>query len=194
MLYKSKWRSKWKIRFSSFAPRNHCLIQLYVLFFFSPATHNPELCLPACHTPPIRATKETPSWSPEQDFIPFRKDSPEIPRGFSLPLCNLLSSNTPMKTVRLPCSLAPFLEDAVVKLAAPFTYTLYEFMPAYIKKLFWYKYLQCHYRLLAIKIRHNNNINHFEWSWVWVDWPVKYIFKEYFKNGTISNKTWSSNI
>lgn len=129
-------------------------------FFFSPATHNPELCLPACHTPPIRATKETLSWSPEQDFIPFRKDSPEIPRGFSLPLCNLLSSNTPMKTVRLPCSLAPFLEDAVVKLAAPFTYTLYEFMPAYIKKLFWYKYLQCHYRLLAIKIRHNNNINH----------------------------------
>lgn len=144
MLYKrSKWRSKWKIRVSSFAPRNHCLIQLFVLFFFFfPATHNPELWLPAFHTPPICATKETPSWSPEQDFIPFRKDSPEIPRGFSLPLCNLLSSNTPMKTVRLPCSLPPFLEDAVVKLAAPFTYTLYEFMPAYIKKLFWYKYLQ----------------------------------------------------
>lgn len=89
-------------------------------------------------------------------------------REDSASLC-VLSSNTPMKTVRLPCSLPPFLEDAVVKLAAPFTYTLYEFMPAYIKKLFWYKYLQCHYRLLAIKIRHNNNINHFEWSWVWVD-------------------------
>lgn len=143
MLYKrSKRRSKWKIRVSSFAPRNHCLIQLFVLFFFffslQPITQNCDF-LHFIHLP----------------FVPQRKPLPDLLNKILYPLGRILqksredsaslcvlSSNTPMKTVRLPCSLPPFLEDAVVKLAAPFTYTLYEFMPAYIKKLFWYKYLQ----------------------------------------------------